>query len=156
MGIKLETRLNRLRKLDASNPDNDFVAAGIDPNISCAFTVQSGESVAELMNRIHVQIVKETGGHLIDERDVVLDVSCTDYYGHADIEMIARVNRPKTTQHLQQDIDAEIRRIEKAIHRRDNPSPAQQKRKQKQQQREHERQQALSKLTKQERKILGV
>lgn len=152
MGIKLETHLNRLRKLDASKPGQDFVAAGIDPNVSCAFTVQSGESVADLMNRIHVQVVKETGGHLIDEKDVVLDIDCTGYYGDVEGEMIARVNYPKTTQQLQKEIDAEIRRVEKAIHRRDNPSPTQQKRMQKQQQ----RQQALSKLTDQERKILGV
>ena len=149
MGVKLETHLNRLRKLDASKPGNDFVAAGIAPIVSTSVEVSDGESVADLMNRIHIQVVQETGGHLIDERDVVFDFDFR--YGDSTV-ILARFNYPKTTQQLQQEIDAEIRRVEKAIHRRDNPSPAQQKRLQKQQQRE----QALSKLSEEERKILGV
>lgn len=147
---KLETHLNRLRKLDASKPGNDFVAAGIALNISTSIEVSDGESVADLMNRIHIQVVQETGGHLIDERDVVFDIDFNYNYGGNTV-ILARFNYPKTTQQLQQEIDAEIRRVEKAIHRRDNPSPTQQKRLQKQQQRE----QALSKLSEEERKILG-
>lgn len=154
MGIKLETRLNRLRKLDASKPGQDFVAAGIDPNVSCVFTVQSGESVAELMDRINVLVAQVIDGQFkVDEKDVVFDY---DYRYDGDAVILAQFKYPKTTQHLQQEINAEIRRVEKAIHRRDNPSPTQQKRMQKQQQREHERQQALGKLTEEERKILGV
>lgn len=156
MGIKLETRLNGLRKLDASKPGQDFVAAGIALHVSASVEVQDGESVAELMDRINVLVAQEINGNCsIDARNVVFDMDF-DYHGYSQAALVARIHFPKTTQQLQGEIDAEIRRIEKAIHRRDNPSPTQQKRKQKQQQREHERQQALSKLTKQERKILGV
>ena len=131
MGIKLETLLNRLRKLNASKPGNDFVAAGIALHVNTSVTVEVGESVADLMNRINTMVAQETDGtYSIDAQNVVFDFD--NYFD--DTEIVVRIKIPKTTQQLQQEIDAEINRVEKAIHWRNNPSPAQQKLAQKKQQ----------------------
>lgn len=152
MAKQLERRLSGLRKLDANKPDSSFLKFGINPFDTYGIEICDGETVAELIARINAQLSGE-GLSTITANDITLQREISDY---DDWQTVARVHRNKTIVQLEWEIQAEIRRVEKAIHKRDNPSASQKKRMQLKQQRKQQRQDALNKLSAEERKILGV
>lgn len=147
MGIKLETTLENLRKLQADKPGPDMHRVGIVTHTQDHFTIIDCETVDQLMSRINACMAKQNRLP-VTAANVQLSY---DGYG-ADVQIVALVDIAKTTQELQKEIDAAIERVERQISRRNNKPPV----KNQQQQRKALREQALGKLTKQERKALGV